>query len=158
MVSPDGGIKIARLYDCRRYHTVYGIKVAKYGQQIWIISIWTRQTVVLNVRASVSLECMNFPDGECRKISYGVMKIQKLVGELSYCTVWREGRERMNGRIGRGVTSSLSFCIDNCVKNSNWLYFQSLEKNVLAPFSYVMVGWMAFSVVVYPVEFYFPPN
>ena len=63
--SPDRGMQIARLYDCRRYRMVYSIEVAKVGRQIKVvkvrqrigissvvkvgrrigISVWTRQTV-----------------------------------------------------------------------------------------------------------------
>ena len=56
------------------------------------------------------------------------MKIQKLVGELSDCMDWQEGRERRNVQIGRVVAISLSVCIDNCIENSNQSYFRSLEK------------------------------
>ena len=69
MVSPDRGVQIARLYDCRSYRMVYGIEIAKagrrikvvkvgqrigissvveVGQRIRISSIWTRQTVFLD--------------------------------------------------------------------------------------------------------------
>ena len=64
---------------------VYGIYVAKVGRRIRISSIWTRQTVVLNFRASVSLECMSSPDGECRSVSYGVMNIRKSVAIVRKC-------------------------------------------------------------------------
>ena len=63
--SPDRGIHISRLYDCRRYCMVYEIEFAKFGRQIKVvkvgrqivissvvkvgrhigISVWTRQTV-----------------------------------------------------------------------------------------------------------------
>ena len=42
---------------------VYGIEVAKFGQQIGIRSVWSRQKVFLNGIAIVPLECMNLPDG-----------------------------------------------------------------------------------------------
>ena len=85
MVSPDGGVQIARLYDCRRYCVVYGIEVAKVGRWIGISSVWNFQTAVLNWRASVLLECTSFPDGECRSVSYGVMKIRKSVAIVWKC-------------------------------------------------------------------------
>ena len=81
MVSPNGGIVIAIFYYCRRYRMVYGIKVAKVRRRIGISSVWTRYKVVLNDRASLSLECMNLPNGEIRSILYGVMNIQKSVEE-----------------------------------------------------------------------------
>ena len=64
---------------------VYGIKVAKVGRRIRISSVWTRQTVILNCRASLSLECMSSPDGECRSVSYGFMKIRKSVAIVRKC-------------------------------------------------------------------------
>ena len=64
---------------------VYGVKVAKFGQRIGISSVWTRQTVVLDCRVSVSLECMSSPDGECRSVSYGVIKIRKSVPIVQKC-------------------------------------------------------------------------
>ena len=64
---------------------VYGIEVAKVGRRIGISSVWTRQTVVLNCRASVSLEYMSFLDGECRSVSYGFMKIRKSVAIVRKC-------------------------------------------------------------------------
>ena len=72
-------------YDFRRYCMVYGIEVPAVGQQIGISSVWNRQTVVLNCRASVSLECMSSRDGECRSVLYGVTKIRKLVAILWKC-------------------------------------------------------------------------
>ena len=63
---------------------VYGIEVAKVGRWIRIISVWNFQTAVLNCRASISLECMSSPDGGCRSVLYGVMKIRK-----SVAIVWR---------------------------------------------------------------------
>ena len=56
-----------------------GIEVAKVGRRIRISSVWTRQTVIFNYRASVSLECMRSPYGECRSVLYGFMKILKSV-------------------------------------------------------------------------------
>ena len=106
---------------------VYWIKVAKFWRRIVIRIIWNRQTVILNVRASLLLECMDSPDGECRSVSYGVVNIRKSVGELSDCIDWQEVRERINGQIGRGVVSYFSFCIDNCVNNSNQSHFLLLE-------------------------------
>ena len=64
---------------------VYGIEVAKFGWRIWISSEWTRQTAVLNCRASVSIECMSSPDGKCRSVLYGVMKIKKSVAIVRKC-------------------------------------------------------------------------
>ena len=64
---------------------VYGIEVAKFGRRIGISSVWTCQTVVLDCRAIVSLECMSSPDGECRSLSYGVMNIWKLVAIVRKC-------------------------------------------------------------------------
>ena len=58
---------------------VYGIEVAKVGRRIGFSSVWTCQTVDLNLRAIASLECMSSPDGECISLSYGVMKIHKSV-------------------------------------------------------------------------------
>ena len=58
---------------------VYGIEVAKVGRRIGISSVWNCQTVILNCRASVSLEYMSSPDGEYRSVSYGVMEIRKSV-------------------------------------------------------------------------------
>ena len=72
---------------------------------------------------------MNSPGRECRSVSYGVVKIRKLVGESSDFTDCRDVRERRNEQIGRGVESSLSVCIDNFIENSNRSYFLSLEKN-----------------------------
>ena len=72
-------------YDCRRYRMVYGIEVVKVGRRIRISSVWTRQGVVLNCRASVLLECMSCSDGECRSVAYGVMKIRKLVTIVQKC-------------------------------------------------------------------------
>ena len=83
----------------------------------------------LNGRENVSLECMNFPDEECRIVLYGVVKIWKLVGESSDFMDWQEVRERSNGQIRRDMAIYLSFCIDNCIENSNRSYFRSLEKN-----------------------------
>ena len=77
MISPDGGMQIAILYDCRSYFMVYDIEVAKAGRRIVISSVWTRQTVFLNGRAGVLLEFINSPNGGCRIASYGVVKIQK---------------------------------------------------------------------------------
>ena len=59
--------------------------VSKFGRRIRISSVCTRQTVVLNCRASVLLECMSSPDGECRSVSYGVMNISKLVAIVQKC-------------------------------------------------------------------------
>ena len=64
---------------------VYGIEVVKVRRRIGISSVWTRQTVVLNFRASVLLECTSSPYGECRSVSYGVMKIRKLVAIVRKC-------------------------------------------------------------------------
>ena len=64
---------------------VYGIEVAKVWRRIGIISLWTHQTVVLNCRASVLLECMSSPDGECRSVLYGVMIIRKEVAIVRRC-------------------------------------------------------------------------
>ena len=64
---------------------VYGIEVAKFGRRIQISSVWTLQTAGLNCRASVLLECMSFPDGECRNALYGVMNIQKSVVIVPKC-------------------------------------------------------------------------
>ena len=61
----------------------------------------------LNGRASVSLECMNSIDGECRSVLYGVAKIFKSVEKLSDCMDWREGVYISNVRIIRGVASYL---------------------------------------------------
>ena len=58
---------------------VYGIKVAKVERLIGISNVWTCQTVVLNCRASVFLECMSSPGGECRSVLFGVMNIRKSV-------------------------------------------------------------------------------
>ena len=58
---------------------VYVIEVVKFGRRIGISSIWNRQILVLNCRASVLLECMSSLDEECRSVSYGVMKIRKWV-------------------------------------------------------------------------------
>ena len=66
---------------------VYGIEVAKVRRRIGISSVWTRQTVVLNFRASVLLECTSSPYGECRSVSYGVMKIRKLVAIVRKCKI-----------------------------------------------------------------------
>ena len=68
MVLPDRGIQIARMYYCRGYREVYGIETAKSGRWIGFSSVWTLQTDVLNGRAIVSLEFMNWPDGKCRSI------------------------------------------------------------------------------------------
>ena len=87
MDSSRGGVisdNVSVEYDCRRYPTVYGIEVTKFGRWIRIISVWNFQTAVFNCRASVSLECMRSPDGGCRSVSYGVMKIRKTVA-----IVWR---------------------------------------------------------------------
>ena len=65
-------------YDCRRYPMVYGIEVTKVRRRIQISSVWNFHTAVLNFRVSVSVECMSLPDGECRSVSYGVMKIQNV--------------------------------------------------------------------------------
>ena len=81
MVSPNSGVQIARFYHCIRYCMVYGIDDVKSRQRIRISSVWTCYTVVLNGRESIFLECMNSPDGEYRSVLYGVVKIQKLVGE-----------------------------------------------------------------------------
>ena len=72
-------------YDCGRYSMVYGIEVAKVGRRIQTSSVWTRQTAVLNFRASVLIECMRSPDGKCRSVLYGVRKIRKLVAILRKC-------------------------------------------------------------------------
>ena len=69
-VYPNREMQIAILYDCIRYHMVYGIEVVKFGRRIGISSVWTRHTVVFNCRASVSLEFMSSPDGECISVSY----------------------------------------------------------------------------------------
>ena len=79
---------IDRLYDFRSDRMMYGIEVAKVGQRIGISSEWNFQTVILNGRASVSLECINLPNGKCWSILYGFVKIQKLVGDLSNCMDW----------------------------------------------------------------------
>ena len=68
---------------------VYGIEVDKIWRRIGISNVWTRQELFLNGRASVSLECTNSPDGECRSISYGIVEIRKLVGEFSDCMDWQ---------------------------------------------------------------------
>ena len=76
---------------------VYGIKAARFRKRIVNSSVCTRQAVVLNGRASVSLECINSPNGECRSISYGFVKIQKSVGESSdLCYCKKEEREGMD--------------------------------------------------------------
>ena len=62
---------------------------------------------------------MSSPDGECRTVPYGLVKIRKLVGESSDFMDWQEGRERRNRQIGRDMASSLSICIDNCINNYN---------------------------------------
>ena len=85
MVSPDRGMQIARLYDCRRYRMVYGIEVAKVGRRIRISSVWIHHTAVFNCRVSVSLECMISLDGGCRSVSYGIMKIRKSVAIVRKC-------------------------------------------------------------------------
>ena len=64
---------------------VYEIEVTEFGRQIRIISVSTRQTVVLNCRESVLLECMSSPNGGGVNISYGVMKIRKLVAIVRKC-------------------------------------------------------------------------
>ena len=72
-------------YGCRRYRTVYGIEAAKVRQWIRNSSVWTLHTAVLNCRTSVSLECTSSPDGECRSVSFGVMKIRKSVVIMRKC-------------------------------------------------------------------------
>ena len=96
-----------------------GIKVAKVGQRIGISSVWTLQTVILKSRASVLLEYLNSTDGEYRSVFYGVVKIRKLFVESSDFMEWIEGKETRSGRIRRRVASSLSFCFDDSIKNSN---------------------------------------
>ena len=46
---------------------MYGIETEKVGRRIGISSVWTHQTVVLNCRENLFLECMILPDRECRK-------------------------------------------------------------------------------------------
>ena len=82
-------------------------------------SVWTLQTVVLDGRSSVLLYCMNSPNGECRSLSYGVVNIRKSFGESLDCMNWQEGMEIRNGQTRRGVVSSLSFSIGNCIVDSN---------------------------------------
>ena len=50
-----------------------------------ISSVWTLQTAILNCRANLLLVCMSSPDGECRSVSYGVMKIWELVAIVPKC-------------------------------------------------------------------------
>ena len=38
-LSPDRGMQIARLYDCRSYRMVYGVEVAKVGRQIKVVKV-----------------------------------------------------------------------------------------------------------------------
>ena len=72
---------------------VYGIEVAKVGRGIRIIILWTLQTVLLNGRSRVSLECTNLPDG-------GVYKRfvwSREDSEISWIMVRLYGRAIMNG-------------------------------------------------------------
>ena len=64
---------------------VYGIEVAKVRQRMGISSVWTCQTVVLNCREIVLLECMSLPDVECRSVSYIVTQIRKSVAIVRKC-------------------------------------------------------------------------
>ena len=66
---------------------VYGIEVAKVGRRIRISSVWNCQTVILNCRASVLLECMSSPDGECRSVSYGFTNIRKSFAIVRKCKI-----------------------------------------------------------------------
>ena len=98
---------------------LYGIEVETFGRKILIRRVWTRQTVVLNGRSIVFLECINSPNGECRRVLYGVTDIRKLVREFSDCMELKKVREIKNGQIRRVVLISLSVCTDNCIENSN---------------------------------------
>ena len=64
---------------------LYGIEVTKVGRRIGISSLFTLQAFVLNCGASLLLECMISPDGECRSVLYGVMKIRKSVAIVRKC-------------------------------------------------------------------------